>query len=387
MSILLTVSELTENIKSLLESSFSQVYVKGEVSNLTKHSSGHKYFSIKDSSATIRCVMWKGRTFPSDIKEGSKVNIFGSLSLYPKSGSYQINCLSIKKLGIGDLYEEYLKLKAKLQKEGLFDTEFKLPINRFPKKVAIITSPTSAAAQDIMSTFARRAPQVRLVMIPTLMQGEGSDIDVIKSLKKTSSIGNIDTIIIARGGGSIEDLWSFNSEELAYKIYECKIPIISGIGHESDFTICDFVADKRAPTPTGAAEMCTPITVDELIQTFDFYDIELKKSIRREVNINKERLGTGINESILNSLKKDFKRYHDILDSITLSFDISVSNDLRFKKERLNNISLLLDKSNPINILKEGYLFVGKYEKLSKGEKRDYHAYTGTGKLEILSHE
>ena len=259
----LTVKQLNLYVKSLLESDSRLVYtaVTGEISNFKNHySSGHWYFTLKDKDASIKAVMFKGSAWrvkftPSD---GMLVTVKGRVSLYEKDGQYQFYAEEMQEAGEGDLALQFKMIKEKLEKEGLFDMESKRPLPRFPKKIAVITSDTGAAVQDMLNILGRRYPVCQIVMCPVSVQGENAVPDMLKALDRVYELSDIDTIIIGRGGGSAEDLNAFNSELLARKIYESPIPVISAVGHETDFTICDFVADKRAATPSEAAELAVP---------------------------------------------------------------------------------------------------------------------------------
>ena len=255
-----TVSELTKEIKLTLEESYAKISVVGEISNFKSHISGHWYFNLKDSDAVISCTMWKGlNSFvfftPQD---GMKVIVNGKLTVYPPRGNYQIDVRSMKPAGMGELQEAYERLKQKLEAEGLFDEEHKKEIPSFPQKIGIVTAISGAALKDMISVAERRFPAVELVIAPALMQGNGSAESIVRSLGLLNQRDDIDVIIIARGGGSIEDLWSLNEEIVARAIYKSKVPVISGVGHEVDFTIADYVADLRAPTPSVAMELATP---------------------------------------------------------------------------------------------------------------------------------
>lgn len=262
-----TVSELTKEIKLTLEESFSKISVEGEISNFKAHISGHWYFNLKDSGAVISCTMWKGLNnyvffTPQD---GMKVIVNGKLTVYPPRGNYQIDVRSMKPAGMGELQEAYEKLKQKLESEGLFDEEYKKEIPSFPQKIGIVTAIGGAALKDMISVAERRFPSLELVIAPALMQGSDSAESIVQSLKLLNQRDDIDVIIVSRGGGSIEDLWSLNEEIVAREIFKSKIPIISGIGHEVDITIADYVADLRAPTPSVAMELATP-DINELVE-------------------------------------------------------------------------------------------------------------------------
>ncbi|HKI79257.1 MAG TPA: exodeoxyribonuclease VII large subunit [Ignavibacteriaceae bacterium] len=260
MNPILTVSELTKDIKQTLEEKFDQISVQGEISNFKAHVSGHWYFSLKDANASISCTMWKG--FNSYVfftpQDGMKVTLNGKISVYPPRGNYQVDVRSMKPSGVGELQAAFEALKQKLSDEGLFDEKFKKEVPEFPKKIGVITAIDGAAFRDMISVAERRFPLVEIVIAPSKVQGSGAAQTIAKSIRALNQQKDIDVIIVGRGGGSIEDLWAFNEEIVARAIFESQIPIISGVGHEIDFTIADFVSDLRAPTPSAAMELATP---------------------------------------------------------------------------------------------------------------------------------
>ena len=261
-SFVLSVTDLTKCIRGVLEAEdlFRDVWVRGEISNLTKHGSGHIYFSLKDAGALIRCVIWNSaaRSAKFDLREGMGIIARGRLTVYEKQGQYQLTVNEVTPDGIGALYVELERLKAKLDAEGLFDSARKKPIPPFPRKIAIITSPSAAALRDMVTIARRRMPSVDLLLVPTLMQGADSVQSIVESLRIADTATGADVIVLGRGGGSPEDLWSFNAEAVARAIFACGTPVVSAIGHETDFTLADFVADLRAPTPSAAMELILP---------------------------------------------------------------------------------------------------------------------------------
>ncbi len=290
---ILTVSELNGYIKNMfdLDRTLTAVSVKGEISNFVRHNSGHLYFSIKDTDSQIRAVMF--RSSASRLKflpeNGMKVVVRGSVTVYQRDGSYQIYVNAIEPDGIGALYLAYEQLKEKLSAEGLFDEEFKKPLPQYPKSVGVITSPTGAAVRDIINVIGRRYPIAKIYLYPSLVQGDGAVESMLRALDYFENARLCDVIIIGRGGGSIEDLWAFNSEALARKIYAMTTPVISAVGHETDFTICDFVSDMRAPTPSAAAELAVP-DVRELYIRLDSISDRLATALSRTVERKRERL-------------------------------------------------------------------------------------------------
>ena len=263
----LTVGDLNRAIAASLEERFDTVLVSGEISNFKAYDSGHWYFSLKDEEGQIKCVMFRGRNGQVGFmpQSGDLVEVSANLGMYVPRGDIQLTIQSLRRAGMGGLYEAFLKLKAKLAKEGLFDAERKREIPSHPRAIGIITSPQAAALKDVLSTLARRAPHIPIVIYPTLVQGPDAPAGIIAALKAAEKEKAVDVILMVRGGGSIEDLWAFNDEQLAYAIAQSSIPVVSGVGHETDVTIADFVADLRAPTPTGAAELAAPRT-DQMLQ-------------------------------------------------------------------------------------------------------------------------
>ena len=283
---ILSVGDLNRAIAASLEDRFDTVWVSGEISNFKAYDSGHWYFSLKDEEGQIRCVMFRGRNGQVGFmpQSGDLVEVSASLGMYVPRGDIQLTIQTLRRAGMGGLYEAFLKLKAKLTKEGLFDEERKREIPTHPRSIGIITSPQAAALKDVLSTLARRAPHIPIVIYPTLVQGPDAPAGIISALKAAEKEKAVDVILLVRGGGSIEDLWAFNDEQLAYAIADSSIPVVSGVGHETDFTIADFVADLRAPTPTGAAELAAPRR-DQMLQELD----AIMQALLQRVNQRIER--------------------------------------------------------------------------------------------------
>jgi exodeoxyribonuclease VII large subunit len=357
----LTVSELTRQIKLTLEENFSEISVIGEISNFKAHVSGHWYFNLKDSNSVISCTMWKGLNnyvffTPQD---GMKIIVTGRITVYPPRGSYQIDVRSMKPAGVGELQAAFEMLKRKLADEGLFDEAHKKPIPELPKKIGIVTAKDGAAFQDMISVAERRFPLVELVIAPAQVQGSGAAESIVESLKLLNKQKDIDVIIVARGGGSIEDLWAFNEEIVAREIFDSKIPVITGIGHEVDFTIADLVADLRAPTPSAAMEIATPDKNDffAFIDEFSYNSSEKLESLCKENELKINR--------ILNSYGFRFpadlvKKHAQLTDS--LIYKILNGIDRRFTE--VQNKVLLLSKiveSNSVqSTLKKGFVLVNQ---------------------------
>ena len=255
-----TVSELTRGIRSILEQAFDTVWVEGEISNYVLAQSGHAYFSLKDETSQVRCVFFKGNRIrvKFDPEDGDQVLLFGRVNVYEPRGEYQIVVEAMEPRGLGALQKAFEQLKAKLEKEGLFDEAHKQALPEFPWKIGIVTSPTGAAIRDLLNVLHRRNPRVSVVLAPAKVQGEGAAEEIAQAIRDLNTLEELDVLIVGRGGGSIEDLWAFNEEVVARAIHESKLPVVSAVGHEIDFTISDFVADLRAPTPSAAAELVVP---------------------------------------------------------------------------------------------------------------------------------
>ena len=262
----LTVSELNRGVRTLLERGYPLLQVRGEISNFTRAASGHVYFALKDAGAQVRCAMWKNRALGLGWapRDGDAVEVRAAVTLFEARGEYQLNVESVRRAGAGALFEAFLRLKEKLEREGLFDAGRKRALPGFPRAIGVVTSPNAAALRDVISTLKRRAPMIPVIVYPTPVQGEGAGALVAAAIAAASRRGEVDVLIVCRGGGSIEDLWAFNEEAVARAIAASPVPVISGVGHETDFTIADFAADLRAPTPTAAAELAAPARADLL---------------------------------------------------------------------------------------------------------------------------
>ena len=349
------ISELNNYIKSILDKDtfLNKVYLKGEISNFKNHTRGHLYFTLKDDTSRISAVMFYSSavklTFTPE--DGMNVLVTGRISAYPAQGSYQIYVEAMEPDGLGALYIEYEKLKKKLAAQGLFAPEHKVPIPRFPARIGVITAPTGAAVRDIMSTIKRRYPMTEAILFPCLVQGKDAAPDIVRQIKRADAYG-VDTIIVGRGGGSIEDLWAFNEEIVAQAIYDCKTPIISAVGHEIDWTIADFVADLRAPTPTGAAEMAVP-TVLDIKTLIDNYKIRLNKNIKNMVNTKFIKLRSLRQSFILKNPMSMYEVKEQKLDSLIDTLNKDIKNIINDKDNSLNKIKLSVVLQNPENLIKD----------------------------------
>ena len=388
----LTISQINEYVKMRIDSdaNLKKIFLKGEISNFKNHTRGHLYFTLKDDNSRLSAVMFQSSAFNLKFtpEDGMNVLVEGRLSCYPAQGTYQIYVDKMEMDGLGNLYLEYEKLKKKLNEEGLFDESKKKTIPKYPSRIGIVTASTGAAIKDILSTIKRRYPVCETILFPSLVQGAGAAPDIVKQIKKAQEY-ELDVLIVGRGGGSIEDLWAFNEEIVARAIFDSRIPVISAVGHEVDFTIADYVADLRAPTPTGAAEMAVPVLAD-VITNIDNLKIRLR-------------------ENILKTLKQSELRFNKVKDSFILSNPLAM---YEVKEEKLNNYvnvlnkyinDILVDKRhklnidlnslkllNPVNIMEKGYSLVkvddkiiSKSEDLKVGEKIDIKLYKGEVVAEV----
>ena len=356
-----SVTEVNEGINKLFSSrpGLSNISIEGEVSNCTYNSSGHIYFTLKDSKSQISAVMFKGKRITGlkfALKDGMKVIVSGSIEVYVQGGKYQLYASRIEEAGLGILYEKYLKLKAILEEKGLFDEKNKKNIPRFASKVGIVTSPTGAAIQDIINVSKRRNPYVELILYPALVQGENAYKSIIKGIKALDKI-DVDVIIVGRGGGSIEDLWSFNEEELAIAIYEAKTPIISAVGHETDFTIADFVADIRAATPSQAAEIAN-FEYSKFVSDLDNINIRMKNSLRTKLALLNNILQTYKLKLASFSPTKRINGYRTYLVEIDNSLNKKINAKLNDTKSKLAIYATKIEALSPLKRIANGYAYV-----------------------------
>jgi exodeoxyribonuclease VII large subunit len=356
-----SVSDLNRYLRELLESDelLQDVWVQGEVSNFSRPASGHLYFTLKDNSASLRCVMWRFAVIRQSFlpRDGDAIEVHGAISVYEAGGQYQLYADVFRPVGEGALYQEFLRLKALLESEGLFDQERKRPIPSKPKRIGIVTSPTGAALQDMLNTLQRRYPLVEVVLAPTPVQGEEAPLEIIKALRDVVRFANPDVVILARGGGSIEDLWAFNDERVARAIAASPVPVITGIGHETDFTIADFVSDLRAPTPTAAAELATPNQADlrldlselneSLNRLFLTYQSELRWALK-ELQNRLER------NSPIAQIQSDIQR----VDEWDHRLGASIQHKLQLTRTHLRGLIQQMAALSPNAVLERGYAIV-----------------------------
>ena len=376
----LSVSAITRYLKAKFDSddNLRVVFLKGEISNIKYHTTGHLYFSIKDETSKINAIMFSSSAKKLLFKpvDGSKVLVTGRISVYEATGGYQIYVDEMQEDGVGNLYIAFEKLKKDLAREGLFDQKYKKPIPKIPNRIGVVTAPTGAAIKDILSTIKRRYNACEVILFPSLVQGDMAKDDIVRNIKLAENY-NLDVLIVGRGGGSIEDLWPFNEEIVARAIFDCTIPVISAVGHEIDFTIADYVADMRAPTPTGAAEMAVP-NVSDLINLVNNLKIRLNEAMNKKVNYQKLYLDSIKNSYALKNpmiMYENKKQKLDILidnlnkvlikkyDSAKHRLEILKSNYILnnpelLLKDRVTKLNSLIEKLelvNPLGVLKRGY--------------------------------
>lgn len=398
----LSVSQLNRRAKMLLETQLPLLWIEGEISNLSQPSSGHWYFTLKDSAAQIRCAMFKGRNSRVRFaaQHGQQVLVRAKVSLYEGRGDYQLIVEHMEEAGIGALQRAFDELKYKLEQEGLFLEEHKKPLPTQPKRVALITSPTGAAVQDMVSVFARRYPLIDLVILPVAVQGVEAPAQIARAINMACRMRNIEAIIVGRGGGSLEDLWAFNEEIVARAIFASKIPLVSAVGHETDFTIADFVADSRAPTPSAAAELLSPDR-EEILAAFEGHEVLLEEALWRKLDTSRQKLehlrarlrhpGDRLNGwaqqldnleiRLTRAIQSQLHKQQHLLQQLNLrqsqfhpqeklqQLQQQLNNaqqrllhesdiNLQTQKQRLAKASELLDSVSPLRTLKRGYAMV-----------------------------
>ncbi|MGA2622660.1 MAG: exodeoxyribonuclease VII large subunit [Bacteroidota bacterium] len=358
-STVLSVSELTRRIKGVLETGFTRLAVQGEISNFKRHSSGHLYFTLKDESAQLQAVMWRSRAAnlfftPQD---GMKVIVRGNITVYEVRGIYQIDVAQIQPLGVGELQIAFEQLKQKLAAEGLFDAGHKRPIPEYPESIGIVTSKTGAALQDIVNIISRRFPAVELILYPVKVQGVGAAEEIASAIREFNAFGKVDVLIVGRGGGSLEDLWAFNEEVVARAIYASRIPVISAVGHEIDFTIADFVADLRAPTPSAAAELAVRNGA-ELVEIVRNFHYTAQQIVGDRIASERKNVGTLLRSHSFNKPVDLVRRYSQQLDELRQTLARSMVHRVELVRQNLVSLQQRVTSVNPDMILKRGYVMV-----------------------------
>ena len=357
-----TVSELTKFIRVILEDSFPGIWVEGEISNFVLHSSGHMYFSLRDAGSTLKCAMFARANVKLKFKpkDGMKVICSGSISVYEARGDYQLIVEEIEPKGVGALQLQFQQLKEKLQKEGLFDEKYKIQIPFLPTRIGVVTSPTGAAIRDILNIARRRFSNVEIIINPVKVQGVDAKDEIAAAIRQFNKLKNIDVMIVGRGGGSLEDLWPFNEEAVARAIFESDIPVISAVGHEIDFTISDFVADFRAPTPSAAAELVIP-QKEDLINLINKETTRLNNAMSGKLDALKEQLRNLKETYVLRQPLNYVIQQEQRVDDLRKDIHIRISHVVGIYGEKFNRVISKLEALSPVAILKRGYSITTKF--------------------------
>ena len=387
----ISVSELTAQLKGLIESKFSNLWIQGEISNFKHHSSGHMYFTLKDKGAELRCVMFRGFNQGIHFKpeDGMDILLQGKITVYEQRGQYQLMVQSMEPAGLGTLFLAFEALKKQLQSEGLFNDSLKRKLPLFPKKVGIVTSQTGAAFKDIVQILNRRAPYVDIVLRPTLVQGNNAANDIVAAINEISLIKDVDVLIIGRGGGSLEDLWAFNEEAVARAIVACKLPIISAVGHETDVTISDMVADLRAPTPSAAAEIVA-LSINDLNQKINQQEEILLKAFEFKLNKICQMLDHLTDRHAIQKPQNIIQRKKDKLNTLSNEFILRMNHLFTISKSKEIAIQKELNLLNPSAILRRGYSIIydkngAIIRKVSELNDNDlFEAQIGQGRIEAI---
>ena len=390
----ISVSALNQYIKTLFDHNdvLQGVWVRGEISNLKYHSSGHLYFSLKDEEGLLRAVMFRSSAMylPVKLQNGMKVMAYGSISVYPKDGQYQLYTTKIEPDGLGALYLAFEKLKQQLSAEGLFDAERKKPIPSFPQKIGLITSETGAAVRDMIQIIGRRCPLVEIYLRPALVQGANAPESLMSALRFFETVFPVDVIIIGRGGGSIEDLWAFNDEQLAYSIASCQTPIISAVGHETDFTICDFVADLRAPTPSAAAELAVP-DVNQLLGGVSGLADRFRIATENLIQAKRTALSHTLNRSVFERPELLVRDSVLTLDNLKTRIDNAFSKRLTRHMGEIDTLCAKLEALSPKKVMERGYTvltdrqgrLVTSLEQIAMGDTVSVQMLDGTAEATV----
>ncbi len=358
-----TVSALTKYVRDLLEGdvTLQDVWVSGEISNLSRPASGHIYFTLKDSGASLRCVMWRtdAARLKLPLQDGMAIEAHGRIGVYEVGGQYQLYADQIRPVGEGALYQEFLRLKAMLEAEGLFDSERKRDIPSFPKRIGIVTSSTGAALRDMLIAIRRRLPLVEVILAPSPVQGEDAPPKLIEAIASLNQLKPLpDVILLARGGGSIEDLWAFNDERVVRAVASSEVPIICGVGHETDFTLCDFAADLRAPTPTAAAELATQTTMIELGENLKTFDLQLTTSMQDILEEQSNALASLRDGLRFFSPTRRIQSERQRLDDVSHRFGVAEVHRLALEANQIEGFGKRLEALNPLQVLERGYAVV-----------------------------
>lgn len=389
-----SVSDLNKYIKDKIanDEALNNVLVKGEISNFKNHYTGHMYFTLKDENSLIKCIMFK--TYAGNLKfmpkDGMKVMVFGTVSVFERDGVYQIYCKAMQEDGMGSLYTAYEELKAKLDQEGLFAAEHKKKIPTMPRCIGVLTSNTGSVIRDIINVSTRRNPNVYIKLLPVPVQGEGAAAKIADAIKIMNEQDLADVIIVARGGGSLEDLWPFNEEVVARAIYDSKLPVISAVGHETDFTIADFVADLRAPTPSAAAELAVPNIADVMLQ-LNSYRNRYQLALKKKLELMRLRYEKCMNQRVFKEPLQKIQEKYIIIDMKIKAMQNSVTSLYKDKKNHAMSLIAKLDALSPLKTLTRGYSIValdGKSVKsvndIKKDDEIDIRFVDGNTKAKVL---
>ena len=360
-----TVSKLTFHIRKLLEENeiLQDIWVQGEISNLSRPASGHVYFTLKDPNASLKCVMWKTSAARLNLtmRDGMEVEVHGRVGIYEPAGQYQLYVDQIRPVGEGALYQEFMRLKAQLELEGLFDPGRKRPIPELPRTIGIVTSATGAALRDMLNTVRRRLPLVEVILAPSPVQGTEAPPALVKAIQLLN-YQSPDIIIIASGGGSIEDLWAFNDERVVRAVVDSKAPVISGVGHETDFTLCDFAADLRAPTPTAAAELATQITVQDLSATISNYQLQITTFILDRISAYRSNLSSLVSQLRYLSPARLIQSETQRMDELSRRASSATINRILLERKHVDGTEKRLEALSPLAVLGRGYAVVTRKE-------------------------
>ena len=391
----ITVTDLNRYIKNKVDNDeyLNNVLVKGEISNFKHHYTGHMYFTLKDENSLIKCIMFK--TYTPNLKfvprDGMKVMILGTVSVFERDGVYQVYCKAMQEDGMGSLYTAYEELKNKLEKQGLFDQKYKKPIPKFPKCIGVLSASTGSVIRDIINVSTRRNPNCYIKLLPVPVQGKGAGEKIAEAIKIMNENKLADVIIIARGGGSLEDLWPFNEEVVAHAIFDSELPIISAVGHETDFTIADFVADLRAPTPSAAAELAVP-NVEEIILNLEKYNTRYKNALKKKIELMRLRYEKCMASRVFKEpLQKINERYINI-DMTVKQMQNSITNKVKDNKTKMIELITKLDTLSPLKTLARGYSLttdvngkvVNSIEKIHKDDELIIRFQDGSTNVKVI---
>jgi exodeoxyribonuclease VII large subunit len=360
---IVSISDITRQIKMALEQRFPRVWIQGEISNFKHHPSGHLYFTLKDEGAQISATMWRSRvaSLLFTPEDGMKVIARGGITVYPPRGSYQIDVEQLTPVGIGELQIAFDRLKQKLAGEGLFDEGRKRPLPIFPTRIGIITSETGAALQDIRTVLGRRFPCVEVILASVRVQGPGASDEIAQALRDMNRYGKVDVIVVGRGGGSLEDLWAFNEEVVARAIFASEIPVVSAVGHEIDFTIADFVADLRAPTPSAAAEMMVPDRL-ELLEVIRNNEYTMRQALAQMIATNRERIRSLVGSYAFNRPKDMIREFVQRVDELHRSIGTNIAHRYERAAQEMESLTKRVIGASPRSILGRGYAIVRRGE-------------------------